>query len=171
MRVPIFHKRIQQHADQPAGFRGRGVQESMEPPLQQAGLSDHVWAPRLAHCLQLLEERSKPGVSRYLVIVHVALKEVFRLSIAIVQLIVLGWKDFIRIKESSVLKHVWDYLEPWPFLGSRLCSMLLHHQSRTLSTNRELSMLGLLLDLRLLLPLLEVASAFVIVEFLRCGVF
>ena len=73
------------------------------------------------------------------------------------------------IKESSVLKLVWDYLVFW-FLGSRLCNMLLHHQSRTLFTNRELSMLVFLLDLRLLLPLLEVASAFVIVEFLRCGV-
>ena len=136
--------------------------------MQQAGLSDHVWAPRLAHCLQLLEERSKPGVSRYLVIVHVALKEVFRLTIANVQPIVLGWKEIILIKVSSVLILVWDYLVPWPFLGSRLCSMLLHHQSRTLSTNRELSMLRL--DLRLLLPLLEVASALIIVEFLRFGV-
>ena len=142
----------------------------MEPPLQQAGLSDHVWAPRLAPCLQLHEERLKPGVSRCLVCVHVALKEVFRLLVAIVQPIVLNWKDSICIKDSSVLKHVWDYLEPWPFLGSRLCSMLLHHQSITFSTNRELSMLEFRLGPRLPEPLLEVGSAFVFVEFLRCGV-
>ena len=109
-------------------------------------------------------------MSRYLVIVRVALKEAFRLTIANVQRIVLGWKEIILIKVSSVLILVWDYLVPWPFLGSRLCSMLLHHQSITFSTNRELSMLGFRLDLRLPLPLLEVASAFVIVEFLRCGV-
>ena len=137
--------------------------------MQQAGLNDHVWAPRFAYCLQLPEERLKPDVSRYLNFALVALKEVFRLNIANVQHIVLGWKEIIWIKESSVLKHVWDYLVPWPFLGSRLCSMLLHHQSITFSTNRELSMLGFRLDLRLPLPLPWLAVAFVIVEFLRCG--
>ena len=101
-----------------------------------------------------------------LVLVRVALKEVSRLAIAIVQLIVLGWNGSIRIKED--LKHVWDDRELWPFLGSRLRSMQLH-QGTTGFTLREISMLGFLLGPRLPLPLLWLAFAFVIVEFHRCS--
>ena len=139
----------------------------MEPPLQQRGLSDHVWAPGFAHVFQPVEGLSKPDVHLQLVLVPVALKEVCRLIIAIVQLIVLGWRESIRIKED--LKHVWDDRELWPFLGSRLRSMQLH-QGTTGFTLGEISMLGFLLGPRLPVPLLWLAFAFVLVKFHRCGV-